>query len=75
MKAARNIVACESFVIQVVVAKVSHALCESSSNSSAVLITGLIHGMTCQLHSQLSQEVCLVFEHYRLFVLPVLSSR
>ena len=67
----RNVVACGSYVIQVVVAKVSHALCESSRNSSAVLITGLIHGMTCRLHSHLSQEVCLVFEHYRLFVLPV----
>lgn len=67
-----NIAAHGSFVIQAVVAKVSHALCASSRNSSAVLIAGLIHGMAhSQPHSQLSQEVGLGFEHCRLFGLPV----
>ena len=65
------VIECREFVIQVVVAKVSHVLCGSSRNGSLMPITSLVHGVTCQLHIQLSQEVHLVFEHYTLFALPV----
>lgn len=48
----------------------TNALLKSLGNSSHVLVTGPVHGVTCRMHCALTQDVYyLVFEHYRLFAL------
>lgn len=68
-------------IIPVVAVKVSHVsqalllvsrmFYESSRQGSHVLMTGLVHGVTCQVHHQLFQKICHVFECSRFSALPV----
>lgn len=51
----------------------TNALRQSLGSSSHVLVTGPVHGVACQMHCALTQDVCLVFEQYRLFALLALE--
>lgn len=43
----------------------------SPQGAAYMLVTGPVHCVTCQMHSQLSQDIYLVFGHYRLLALSV----
>lgn len=47
----------------------NNVLRKSLGSSLPVFVTGPVNGVTCQMHCALTQDVCLVFEHYRLFAL------